>query len=179
MYWLYADAHFGHAKILDHCSRPFDTIEEHDLTLIGNWNDRVAPNDHVYILGDFCWRRPEYALWLLHTLKGRKYLIRGNHDKAVRGECLKQLELDVKYHELTIQDKNVKGGKQTIVLCHYPLETWLRSHWKQTWHLHGHTHGRLKTSKFNRIDVGVDVTNYCPISYEEVKERIKEHNDRL
>lgn len=170
MYWFVGDMHCAHNQPFIWEKRGFRSIVEHDETLIKNWNDKVSPNDHVYILGDLCYKRVDYALWLLHTLKGKKYLIRGNHDKAIKGECLKLLHLDVKYHELTIQDATVSGGKQLIVLCHYPFETWNKSHWG-SFHLHSHTHGNLKTVVRNRLDVGVDVIGPAPISYEEIKER--------
>lgn len=40
-----ADTHFNHAKVIqfESTTRNFSTIEEHDETLIKNWNDRVRP----------------------------------------------------------------------------------------------------------------------------------------
>ena len=37
-----SDTHFGHSKIIDYCKRPFSSIEEHDKTLIQNWNNVVG-----------------------------------------------------------------------------------------------------------------------------------------
>ena len=51
-------------------------------TLIRNYNSMVAKNDTVYILGDLSFRIPvEEANNLIRQLKGKKILLRGNHDK--------------------------------------------------------------------------------------------------
>ena len=51
-----------------------------EQTLINNWNSRITKNDEVYILGDMFWYNEE-APRILSELKGRKYLILGNHDR--------------------------------------------------------------------------------------------------
>lgn len=56
MIFFTADTHFGHANILKLCGRPFDTIEEMNEKMIGNWNDRVKGTDTVYIVGDMFFR---------------------------------------------------------------------------------------------------------------------------
>lgn len=52
MNYYIADTHFGHKNILTLCNRPFESIEQMNLTLIENWNSKVKNNDHIYILGD-------------------------------------------------------------------------------------------------------------------------------
>jgi len=46
------------------------------------------------------------------------------------------------------------GQSQLIVLCHYSLRVWDRSHYG-SWHLYGHSHGNLPPLE-NSLDVGVD-----------------------
>jgi len=81
-----SDHHFHHRAILDErmaVRRPFASIEEHDETLIANWNAAVRPEDTVWHLGDFCYRCPEErAQAIFRRLNGRKFLVRGNHDKV-------------------------------------------------------------------------------------------------
>ena len=86
------------------------------------------------------------------------------------------------YHELHIQDKNVKRGKTQIILSHYAHKVWNKSHWG-SWMLYGHSHGSLpEDDKSLSIDVGVDAVakryavdgvinpqDYRPICYEEIK----------
>ncbi|MBQ3404908.1 MAG: hypothetical protein IJG63_05785 [Oscillospiraceae bacterium] len=51
-----ADTHFGHRNCVRFDDRPFRSIEEHDETLISNWNSVVQPRDDVFILGDFAYK---------------------------------------------------------------------------------------------------------------------------
>ena len=50
--FITSDLHFGHKNILEYDKRPFSSIEEHDESLIENWNSLVRPQDLVYCLGD-------------------------------------------------------------------------------------------------------------------------------
>lgn len=56
-----SDLHFGHKNVIDFEHRPFADVHEMDETLIKLWNGRVSADDHVYIMGDFCYRN-EYTL---------------------------------------------------------------------------------------------------------------------
>ena len=40
-------------------------------------------------------------------------------------------------------------------------------------HLHGHTHGHMYTEPgVNRLEVGVDVNDYYPVSFDEIMEKL-------
>lgn len=58
-----------------------------DHALIQNWNKVVSEDDIVFHLGDFAdkskWRQ------IANALKGKKYLIQGNHDRSddIPTEC--------------------------------------------------------------------------------------------
>ena len=73
MIYFIADTHFGDERILRYENRPFDSADAMDRELIHRWNETVSPKDTVYVLGD--WGKLSPAL-----LRGRKYLIKGNHD---------------------------------------------------------------------------------------------------
>lgn len=81
MLYYTSDLHLGHAYIIRHCNCPFTNADEMDATLIKNWNDKVARNDTVYILGDFLFRAKRFPEECLSELKGKKHLIIGNHEK--------------------------------------------------------------------------------------------------
>lgn len=156
-----SDTHFGHAKILGYCNRPFSSIEEHDEALIANWNSTVAPQDVVFHLGDFCWGHPDKYL---SRLNGHVRVIVGNHDK-------KNLLLKAGFEWV----KDLYLGQvdnRPIFLFHYPCLSW-PSRSRKSWHLFGHVHGRL-TGQPLSLDVGVDCHGYQPISFEEVSRMI--HN---
>lgn len=174
MIWFTSDLHFGHANIIRFASRPFADVETMTEGLIERWNTRVQPRDEIYVLGDFCWRPPKYALPILERLRGRKYLVEGNHDRAcVRDKTFQSHFAWIKpLVEIKIQDRDAHGGVQRITLCHYPLLTWNHAH-RGAWMLHGHSHGSLPaTLQGRRIDVGVDCQGFEPKSYDALKEQM-------
>lgn len=80
MDYIISDLHFGHKNIITYCDRPFKSVKEMDATMIKNWNKVVKGDDSVYILGDFALGSKEYVANIVKQLKGKKYLILGNHD---------------------------------------------------------------------------------------------------
>jgi calcineurin-like phosphoesterase family protein len=75
-----SDPHLGHKNIARF--RSFVQSTEHNTKLfVDSWNQTITKNDLVYILGDVAF--DEESLEILSTLKGRKVLIKGNHDNLV------------------------------------------------------------------------------------------------
>ena len=164
--WFTSDLHLGHAMVIKYSKRPFENVHEMNETLIRNWNSVVRQEDHVYLIGDFSFQKPEEAKKTIFRLMGQIYLITGNHDhrKGVIQSCSSRFVWIKDYFDL-------KHEEQRIVLCHYPFLTWNGCH-RGSWHLHGHCHGSLpdEVNKYaKRLDVGVDVHNYFPITFENVK----------
>ena len=125
-----SDYHIGHPNVLKFDSRPFSSLDEMHETIIRRWNSAVAPNDEVYILGDFAWNN-EKGAEVLRQLKGKKYLILGNHDR---------LNAELRSHFVWIKDmETVKDGSNHVVLCHYPLAHWRNADYGYI-HLYGHIH---------------------------------------
>ena len=147
--------------------RPFSSVKEMDETLIRNWNETVTDDDTIYVLGDISMKIQKYDL---NVLKGRIHVILGNHDK--RPNYFKQFT-----HILSIQDRkyiDVEG--QIIVLDHFPLHRWDRSHYG-SWHLFGHCHGRLTDGVGKSLDVGVDSWQYRPVSFVNIKAAMRHKPD--
>lgn len=183
MKFYISDLHFGHKKSLTFDNRPFSSLEEMEYTLISNWNNRVEKNDEVYILGDMFWYNAN-APKILAELKGRKYLILGNHDR-VNTEMAKHFIWCDKRLEY------IKDEGQKIVLCHFPIAHWDgQTHTPQTIHLYGHIHeGRdmrpfEEYSKiwedsinmtFKAANVGcmIDYMGYTPRTLKEIAEAKK------
>ena len=84
--YFIGDCHFDHFNIIKYCKRPFSNVEEMNSFMIDKWNETVSPEDTVYYLGDISYGRdsrgPGYWLSLLN---GNKILIKGNHDRDLRG----------------------------------------------------------------------------------------------
>lgn len=128
--------------------------------LIANWNKSVNYADDVYFLGDFCMtKNPDIANRYLSILNGRKILIKGNHDKYSARANGWDYVSDI--YDFWF-NKSIH-----IVLCHYALRTWNRS-CHGSWHLYGHSHGRLEQINAKCFDIGVDIWNYCPVPLEEI-----------
>lgn len=169
-----SDLHLGHARVIDYCRRPFANVDEMNQALVARWNARVKSYDDVYILGDLALCKPGLAAALVGRLAGRMRLVFGNHDKALRksyeGSGLFEWCKDLA--EVKVPDIDAPDGAQRITLCHYPMITWPKSH-HGAWMLHGHCHGSLPDDRRAlRLDVGVDVWDYAPVSYDEIKARM-------
>lgn len=187
MIYFTADLHFGHAKVIEFCNRPFTNVETMEHGLISNWNKIVRPQDTVYVLGDFSFCKRQHTTYIISQLNGKIIFIKGNHDHKKNfptgTEMPEMLTIKVTSDELKLRKKN-------ITLCHYPLAIWNKRQYG-AWHLHGHSHGTFIPSnnqsdhhfegldknmffKANNIlDVGVDVHNYRPISLSEVNDYFK------
>ena len=76
--YFIADTHFGEERIRKYENRPFENTEHMDRELIKRWNETVAPEDTVYLLGDFGADGCEEQI--LAQLSGKKILLKGNHD---------------------------------------------------------------------------------------------------
>jgi calcineurin-like phosphoesterase family protein len=171
-----ADLHYGHKKIIEYCNRPFKTLEEMNEKLIDNWNNIVEIRDIVYILGDFCWSKTQELELLLRRLKGCKKFLIGSHDDSIT-----KLNdnhpgyfppLTIIGHQFTT---TIEGT--LITLNHYSMRTWPASHYN-SWHLFGHSHGHLEP--FGKsFDVGVDTWNFKPVSWNEVKTKMKQMKDNF
>jgi len=73
-----ADPHFGDDRIRRYENRPYESTEQMDADMIGKWNEAVCDGDTVFVLGDFGAAGREAEV--LRRLKGRKLLVKGNHD---------------------------------------------------------------------------------------------------
>jgi calcineurin-like phosphoesterase family protein len=173
--YFISDLHVGHKNIIRFDKRPFANLTEMHSEIIKRWNASIKENDCVFILGDLYFGHLETAKWFYHQLKGRLFVIKGNHDKMERLEEISRFEKIWEYGtEISIGEEK---SLQKIVLSHYPILEWNGAH-RGTWHLHGHTHGGLlKTKKDFRnfyyshkvLDVGCLNTEYKPIHYSEIE----------
>lgn len=178
--------HFGHGGksgtegVIAFCKRPFKDKWEMDEALINNWNSVVTNKDRVFCLGDFFFCGKDRAISIARRLNGQKFWIFGNHDEKSRKwrDLTDLFAWCGDYKEIKIPDadgeyRNTSYNK--IILCHYPIASW-HSMQKGTWHLHGHSHGSYHVNDNKIVDVGSDVWNYTPVSYQEIKKYMKKRN---
>ena len=173
-----SDPHYDHANILTFLdkegnkTRPFNSLEEMQETMVRNHNAVVGPEDKVYMLGDIVMKKN--SIRFLERLNGRKTLIAGNHDIFNTKEYLKVFD-------------NVRGYKMYpnygIIMSHIPVHP-AQLEYRFKFNVHGHLHtnhvmrtianGKETHIKDKRyLNISVEQINYTPIEFEEVLTRLK------
>lgn len=157
-----SDWHLFHKKVLEFDKRPFNTIEEHNETIIANYNAIVKPEDNFYYLGDFFMSKDKRSEGFLERMMGNKFFIKGNHDHK------DLIKLYQKHGTYLGEQKRIVIDGLDIVLNHFPMRTWNRSH-KGSFHLYGHHHGWIENQPWGRsMDVAINYWDYKPVSFETV-----------
>lgn len=81
-YWLLPDTHFGHHKMFEYCNRPVGF----EALILKNVARLVRDEDVLIHLGDFCiYKNEEWHSQFMAACAGRRWLIRGNHDRKSLG----------------------------------------------------------------------------------------------
>ncbi len=163
-----SDYHFYHKNVIKYCNRPFNNVEEMNEKIISNHNKLVRPSDTTYMLGDIAFVSDiQDAVKILSRMNGRKVLISGNHDsrnlkdKSFR-DCFEKISPLLE----------IKIDGQLIVLCHYSMNVWNKSHHK-SFHLFGHSHGSMPDNPNSlSFDVGVDTNDFYPYTYQQIKDKM-------
>lgn len=181
-----SDHHFFHKNIIKYTNRPFDfncqkCVIDNARVMIERHNEIITNDDYIIMLGDLSadlrGRQPHLHR-ILKLLKGKKILIRGNHD----------YESDDFYKDSGFLDilNYLEIGKYFI--SHYPCyeSRWIQKQEKE--HLkiinrdkceiviHGHIHNKnpndWEPDGLQRINVCVDYepNNFYPIElrFEEI-----------
>lgn len=170
MRYYISDQHFFHnSLILSMDNRPFSSVDEMNEYMINQWNSVVKKNDEVVILGDLSIEKWEKTKPIVEALKGKKYLITGNHDKYVKDKTFDQSLFKWVGPYLELKDNNRK-----VVLCHYPIMCYngqyhLSKHDNaKTYMLYGHVH--------NSYDYTIvkDFVNDTIVRKREIKDREEE-----
>jgi len=171
-YFFTADEHYYHTNIIKYCHRPFKDSTEMTEVLIQNHNKIVRSGDVTIHGGDFCFLKHRSQITrLVEKLNGSHIFVRGSHDKW----------MDKTFHEIW---EKTFDNKHHIVVCHYALLVWPRSHYN-SYHLFGHSHGglnsiiNLKEIQGKRYDIGVDNNNFYPVSLDQVVEIMKNKPDNF
>lgn len=175
-----SDQHFSHQRIIELAGRPFSSVEEMDQAMIDRWNATVGTNDIVYVVGDFAMGIIAESLPIALQLQGEKHLVPGNHDRVWFAKNQAQLDrwtaaytdagFIIEPNEIVLDD---------FLVCHFPYEGDSHDEDRYTDYrpklrpgikglIHGHVHEQWKVNG-NQINVGVDVWDFTPVSYEQIK----------
>lgn len=170
MIYFISDTHFNHKNIIKYCNRPFKNVDEMNETLVKNWNTLVKDEDSIYHLGDVTFGKRELSYKIFNQLKGKKYLVRGNHDKWSVGFYERFGFTVLKYAPIRLDEYK-------LLLSHIPVPD------KQIPYgfvnIHGHIHDKklyecvekYEPSEYSlekHINISCDITNFKPISLEEL-----------
>ena len=143
MRYYIADWHFYHKNLLTEMDkRDFESMEQMNEVMIEKWNKKVHARDEVVILGDLSLGNGKETNEILCRLKGRLYLIRGNHDERY----LRNKDFDVSRFEWVKDYAELHDNKRKIVLMHYPVLCYTgrfrvgEGGSPLTYMLHGHIH---------------------------------------
>lgn len=170
LYFL-GDTHFNHKNIIKFEAelRPFETIEEHNETIVERWNKIVKKDDTVWHLGDLLFGKATINHEILDRLAGRKKLVMGNHD---------DFSNQYLYKEIFPRFERICGVGQVhgFVLTHIPIADFSLGRWKGN--IHGHTHSHSINDK-RYINVSCEQVGLTPISYDDVLKRWENANNTI
>jgi calcineurin-like phosphoesterase family protein len=168
-----SDTHYFHDNIIKYCSRPFRDSEEMNKKMIDNWNKIVSNDDVVFHVGDVSAGlkgRTAELRDVISSLRGKKILIRGNHDHLEDSWYLESGFLHVT-NLLSVGN---------VILSHIPLQEVLREGTEEDkLHVvHGHVH-RTDMPNFPRhFNVAVDRNDFRPVPLESAVP-VELHNEFL
>jgi calcineurin-like phosphoesterase family protein len=192
--WFTSDLHLGHVNITKFRPHPFGEwrdVDHHDEFIIGRWNERVAPDDEVIVLGDFLMGHKDVTGPLaVNRLNGHIALVPGNHDGPWRGNKPAYAARWAAAYEswgirlLDHPDLTFTLGGQTVAASHFPYDVDDR-HGERfidyqpadagLWLLHGHVHDTWKV-RGRQINVGVDVWGLAPVAEDTLIDLIREES---
>ena len=198
-----ADQHFGHANILKYealsrvtpYGQTFASVEAMDKALIEHWNSVVSPEDTVYSLGDFSYKKHTMAD-VLPKLSGHVILVVGNHDpwlkQSINGDMdnVRKEAIELGFADVQREIRLEVPGIGEILMAHFPYlppnpedEAFLRYEnlrpkpGKEAVLLHGHVHSQWQTRRYPNmppmINVGVDVQGLRPVGVEDIMQNIR------
>ena len=164
--FITSDLHWGHRNIMSFCpqsrARFRNDLDYMNEQMVKEWNDLIAPEDLVYILGDIAFLPAQKAAEYMNRCNGVKILVEGNHDRKTLQDptfrnCFKEVH---KYLDI-----NYNGTK--VVMFHYPICEWDQMH-RGAVHFHGHLHGGVSGMEQYRCrDMGMDATGMIAVSMED------------
>lgn len=175
-------SYFGHDRAFLYGPRGFSSIEEHDETIIKNWNEIVRPDDTVWVLGDLMLGDNAHGMSCINQLNGTINICLGNHDTDSR----KFLYENTKWKIASVQYATViKYGKYHFYLSHYPTMTGNFDLRYSIVNLCGHSHSTVAIQCIDTsimYHVELDAHNCKPVCIDQIIQELKtylDNNDQL
>lgn len=165
MIYFIADTHFSEKNIMLYENRPFENVQEMNREIVNRWNMVVEQEDQVYVLGDFGATGQEPKL--LRQLKGKKFLVKGNHD--IQSNAYYREAGFVEVYDCPIIIKNF------WILSHEPLYVNTNMPYAN---IFGHVHNSpiIKNFSSQHYCVCVERIEYTPISFERIISEVQKQS---
>lgn len=190
--WLTADLHLGHRNIITYSGRPFADVEAMNLGLMREWNQTISDTDVVLCLGDMAMGMISETLPLYKSMKGRKILVVGNHDRCYpKGyrdpDYWREIYQGVGFEEIYFE-LELFTPKGLVYVNHIPYRSFDPGHTRSAYEAKkcivpedhgvpmfcGHVHEKWKTQRSLKgtpmVNVGVDVWGLRPVHISEALE---------
>lgn len=153
MRYYISDLHFFHSNLNDGMDkRGFASGEAMNEYMIRQWNDRVHKNDEVVILGDLSIGQAQETNEVVRQLKGKLYLITGNHDRF-----LQKKEFDASRFVWIKPYGEIHDNNRRVILSHYPVFCYNGQYLRdkkgnpRTYMLYGHVHNTYDEFLINQF----------------------------
>lgn len=164
--FAYSDHHYGHQNIIKYCHRKTEDILNENLTalddakaMIEAHNNTVEDDDYVIFAGDIQASKQgrDWVKKIIPKLKGKKILVRGNHDHLTNQEYL-----DMGFEQ--VHEVLVIGP---YCFCHYPDKASVVALCKEHNFVLccGHTHKPFRDygDGVRRVNLAIDVIGREPL----------------
>lgn len=158
-----ADQHFGHKNIIQYENRPFESVVAMDSHMIEQWNSVVEEQDKVFVAGDFSFYSKKKSEEICRKLRGRKFLITGNHDTE-KLQFYTDIGFEWAYdHPIILDNFWIVSHEPMYINTNMPYAN-----------IFGHVHGNPEYSDYSKqsICVSVERIEYRPIEFAEIKRKI-------
>ena len=159
-YWVITDTHFGHERLLELSDRP----KNYEYKILDKL-DRIESGDVLIHLGDFVFGDKEkWNKLFFEALKGKAYLVKGNHDKQSDFSLLEN-GWDFVGRSLTIK----RFGKK-VLFSHMPQEWHGQFDLNLFGHFHNNDHRQCETELLARITpdkhmlIALEWNDYMPVT---------------
>jgi calcineurin-like phosphoesterase family protein len=193
--WFTSDTHYQHKNICKGVSnwdegsytRPFNSLEEMNETIVRNINNCVDKNDFLVHLGDWSFGGFEMVEEFRNQIECENIiLILGNHDHHIERNhkgCQHHFQNVSHYQNLIVKresDKMIAPTKHQFIISHYPIGSW-QDISRGSIHLHGHIHFQpdKKMGPGRMMDAGMDGhEEFRPYSLDEILDLVSDREIR-
>jgi len=156
--FVFSDPHFYSENIIVFGQRPFKDVAEMNNAIISNYNQIVGRQDICYWLGDIMYgATKERVRNILNRMRGRKFLIMGNHDRSHAASWWQSCGFEKVY------DHPIYDARNYIMLSHEPLPEFGNIYPIVNYHGHIHIQDYDFTEHKNYINVCLEKTEYKPV----------------